>query len=253
MILLYDGSFEGFLSVIFECYAQKITPTDIRSDELFQDVFFDHKEFVPANSEQANRVWKAWQKKLSKNQHQLPFHAFLSNEQSIEMKLFHFAKTAFASNGLTESNFSDPDILVIRKAARRVSQEAMRMLQFIRFQLTKDNIYFAGIKPGYDVLPMILKHLQDRFADQQWIVYDIKRDYGFYYNLKTVEEITLNHKNFNLYDGSVSAHVLQEGEADYQNLWKDYCESITIKERLNLELQKQHMPKRYWKFLTEKK
>ena len=253
MILLYDGSFEGFLSVIFECYAQKIAPENICAEPDFQEQMFSPKLFIHTNPSHSFRVWKGWQTKLSTEMNQLPFQAFLSNEPGMEMKLYRFAQIAFASTVLTEGNYGDPEILAIRKAARRVMQEAMRMLQFVRFQLTKDNIYFSGIRPRYDVLPMTIQHFQDRFADQQWIVYDMKRDYGFFYNLKTVEEITLDEKAFNIQDGTVPSSVLQEGEANYQNLWKDYCKSITIKERLNLKLQKQHMPKRYWKLLTEKK
>lgn len=252
MILLYDGSFEGFLSVIFECYAQKIVPDDICSTDIFQEVIFSEKVFVPANTEHSTRVWKGWQKKISSELNQLPFLAFLSAEKGIEMKLYHFARLAFASPIPIESNYSDPQILDIRKASRRVTQEAMRMLQFVRFQLTKDSIYFSGIRPRYDVLPMTLKHFKDRFADQHWLVYDMKRDYGFYYNLHSVDEVTLNDQSFNSQTGKVPLNVLEEEESHYQNLWYDYCQSITIRERLNPKVQKQHMPKRYWKFLPEK-
>lgn len=252
MILLYDGSFEGFLSVIFACYARKITPKDICSLDHFQEVMFTNKLFISTNQEQAHRVWTGWQKKISRELNQLPFLAFLSAEAGIEMKLYHFARVAFTSPIPIEGNFGDQQILEIRKASRRVTQEAMRMLQFVRFQLTKDGIYFSGIRPRYDVLPMTLKHFKDRFADQHWLVYDLKRDYGFYYNLHTVDEVTLNDQRFNVQSGKVDFNILEEEEAHYQNLWYDYCQNITIRERLNLKVQKQHMPKRYWKFLPEK-
>jgi len=142
---------------------------------------------------------------------------------------------------------------MVRKAARRVMKEAMRMLEFIRFQRTLDNIYFAPISPDFDVIAMTLKHLKERFADQMWLVYDLKRDYGFFYNLKSIEEVTLNEKSFNTSNGAVPLNLLQEEEAVYQTMWKGYCQNITIRERLNPKLQKQHMPKRYWKFLPEKR
>jgi probable DNA metabolism protein len=252
MVLLYDGTFEGFLSVVFECYAHKIAPDDICSEEQFQGRLFAEKRFVPSNPEHSTRVWKGWQKKISNELNQLPFLAFLSGEPGIEMKLFHFAKVAFASPVPVEGNYSDPIILDIRKASRRVTQEAMRMLQFVRFQLTLDGIYFSGMRPRYDVLPMTLKHFKDRFADQHWLLYDLKRDYGFYYNLETVDEITLDAKMFNLQTGQAHHNVLQENEEAYQSLWNNYCQNITIRERLNHKCQKNHMPKRYWKFLPEK-
>ena len=46
----------------------------------------------------------------------------------------------------------------------------MRMLQFVRFQRTKDQMYFCGIEPKYDVIPLIINHYQKRFADQRWLI-----------------------------------------------------------------------------------
>jgi probable DNA metabolism protein len=45
--------------------------------------------------------------------------------------------------------------------------------------------------------------------------------------------------------------MVHEEETAYQSMWKGYCKNISIRERMNLKLQKQHMPKRYWKFLPE--
>lgn len=253
MILTYDGSFEGFLSVVFECYSQKIEPTDICSVTAYQEQLFCQKQFVHSNKDHAKRVWKAWQNKLSTTLNQLPYLAYLSNEKGMETKLFHFAQKSFSSKILCEQNFGDSEIMDIRLAARKVSQEAMRMIQFTRFQQTSDFIYFSALYPRYDVLPMTIKHFRDRFADQQWVIYDLKRDYGFYYNLKKVDEISIDHKEFNIVNGSLSSGIVHESEAAYQSMWSNYCKNITIKERLNLKVQKQHMPKRYWKFLTEKK
>lgn len=253
MILVYDGTFEGYLSVVFEVYNRKLKPTNIASEKNLQETMFVEKEFIHSDATHSDRVWKGLQKKLSSELNQLPYSAFLSGEEGIEMALLHFIRMAFSSPVPIEGNFGDMDVLTVRKAARRVMKEAMRMLQFIRFQRTLDDIYFSAISPDYDVMPMTLKHLKERFADQLWVVYDLKRDYGFFYNRETVEEITLNEKSFNTANGEVPLNLLQEDEAFYQTAWKGYCKNITIRERLNLKLQKQHMPKRYWKFLPEKK
>jgi probable DNA metabolism protein len=253
MILVYDGTFEGFLTVVFECYSRKLEPTNICSEKNLQEILFIGKEYITTVTSHSDRVWKGLQQKLSKELNQLPYSAFLSGEGGIEMALLHFIRMAFASPVPIEGNFGDIDVLMVRKAARRVMKEAMRMLEFIRFQRTLDDIYFAPISPDYDVMPMTLKHLKERFSDQLWLVYDLKRDYGFFYNLKSVEEVTLNEKSFNTSNGAVPLNLLQEEEAVYQTMWKGYCQNITIRERLNPKLQKQHIPKRYWKFLPEKR
>jgi len=253
MILVYDGTFEGFLTVVFECYSRKLVPENICSEKNLQEILFIGKEYITTETSHSDRVWKGLQLKLSTELKQMPYSAFLSGETGIEMALLNFIRMAFASPVHIEGNFGDMDVLMVRKAARRVMQEARRMLQFIRFQRTLDGIYFAPISPDYDVIAMTLKHLKERFADQLWLVYDLKRDYGFFYNLKSIEEVTLNEKSFNTINGIVPLNLLQEEEAVYQSMWKGYCQNITIRERLNPKLQKQHMPKRYWKFLPEKR
>ncbi|HEY3388941.1 MAG TPA: DUF4130 domain-containing protein, partial [Prolixibacteraceae bacterium] len=65
--------------------------------------------------------------------------------------------------------------------------------------------------------------------------------------------VTLIEISFNTSNGAVPLYLLQEEEAVYQTMWKGYCQNIAIRERLNPKLQKQHMPKRYWKFLPEKR
>ena len=45
----------------------------------------------------------------------------------------------------------------------------------------------ANCDPDFNVLPLIRKHFLKRYADQQWIIYDLKRDYGLYYNLHKVD------------------------------------------------------------------
>ena len=250
--LIYDNSFEGFLTCIFECYDQKITPIDICRERDFQEVLFEEKMTIVRDERKAERVWKALRKKLHNRNKDLPFFAFLSEEDGIEMKLFRFAGRIFSTDHRVETDYGDRDILDLKKIERQVMREAMRMLQFVRFQKTKDDLYFAPIEPRYNVLPFTIKHFKDRFADQQWLIYDIKRDYGIFYNLKTTEEVVLTEKGFNGANGKLKADILEESEMSYQHLWKDYFDNINIKERKNLKLQRQHMPQRFWKFLPEK-
>ena len=252
MILVYDDTFEGFLSLVFECYRRKIEPTDIRPVNFYQESLFIHRENVQTDAENADRVWRGLQKKLTTQTRHVPFSAFLSRDEGIELAIYRFIRLVFEVSGQIGDNYADTDVLAVRKASRKVMKEAMRMVEFIRFQHTLDNIYFSAIGPDYDVLPIIMQHFRNRFADQQWIIYDLKRDYGFYYNLHGIEEVVLNDKAFNAGSGAVRKDMLQKGEMLYQTMWNEYCRSITIRERLNLKVHKQHLPKRYWKFLPEK-
>ena len=103
------------------------------------------------------------------------------------------------------------------------------------------------------MLPLTIHHFKDRFADQPWLIYDIKRRYGFYYDLKTVEEVAFEDATqAHLITGILEDQLMAQHEKFFQDLWKTYFKAICIKERLNPRKHKQDMPVRYWKLLTEK-
>ena len=128
----------------------------------------------------------------------------------------------------------------------------MRINQFVRFQETVEGSYYASFAPLYDVLPLSLPHFRDRFADQQWIIYDLKRNYGFLHDLKTVSRIVFDELKVNPQNGQLHHSLLADDEKLFQQLWKQYYKSICIQERKNPKVHRQHLPRRFWKFLPEK-
>jgi probable DNA metabolism protein len=100
------------------------------------------------------------------------------------------------------------------------------------------------------VLPLLIAHFKNRYADQRWLIYDGKRKYGIYYDLHTVETIELSF-NEDVKHGNIQI-IYDEQEPLYQSLWQQYFGSVNIKARKNTKLHIQHMPKRYWKYLPEK-
>jgi probable DNA metabolism protein len=123
---------------------------------------------------------------------------------------------------------------------------------FIRFQKTADEIYYAPFDPACNILPLTIKQFKDRFSDQQWVVYDTRRNYGFYYDLTDVSEIRISNSHINPFTGKINKGIMHESEPDFQELWSNYYQSTTIGERKNLKVHQQFLPKRFWKYLPEK-
>ncbi len=110
------------------------------------------------------------------------------------------------------------------------------------------------MEPEKNALPLAIDHFKDRFADQPWLIYDIKRAYGFYYDLKEVRQVTFEEgsREGHLVTGMLDESLMDKDEKLFQQLWKTYFKAICIKERLNPRKHKQDMPVRYWKHMTEK-
>jgi probable DNA metabolism protein len=249
--LIYDGSFNGFLTAVFCGFEQKLQQADIQKNGQAQNGLFTETETIFTNIEKAKRVWNGIRNKSNKAIKNIYF-AFLSGNKGIEPLLYHYIQKLMRTNEKIDTNYSDDCILKIEQLAHKVGREKHRMEAFVRFQLTKDEVYFANIEPDFDVLPLISKHFRSRYADQQWIIYDVKRNYGLYYNLSTVEMISLDLQD--IYMNSIhKSNVFTNEEHEYQELWNNYFQSTNIKSRINQKLHTQHVPKRYWKYLSEKK
>ena len=50
----------------------------------------------------------------------------------------------------------------------------------------------------------------------------------------------------------MDADVLSDNDQLFQDLWRTYFKAICIKERMNPRKQLKDMPRRYWKYMTEK-
>ena len=180
------------------------------------------------------------------------YRCYLSEIPDIELILLRYIQKALASPVSIEVNFADDDVLALSKIYKKESREPSRILQFVRFQKTADGMYFAVMDPIYNVLPLCADFFQDRYADQPWLIYDTRRNFGLYYDLTKTEIVRFEHPPVHLKTGKISTEQQDDYERASQELWKDYLQAITIQPRKNLRLQRQFMPKRFWKYLIEK-
>lgn len=249
--LVYDASFDGLLTCVFTVYELKLDKVNICPQHQHQEQLFGAILEITTDKEKADRVWKKIKEKTKGIEAYKLYAAFLSELPQIENHLLTAMQYIINSKKQVGSDYSHSSILEISKIAKSVGREKHRMEAFVRFKLTKDGIYFANIEPDFNVLPLISKHFKNRYADQQWIIYDIKRKYGLYYDLNKVEIIHLDFaKNFDF--TKTSSDVFAVEELEFQQLWKDYFKSTNIESRKNTRLHVQHVPKKYWKYLSEK-
>lgn len=252
VIFTFDNTWEGLLTCVFFAYEQKIYPTSIISDSKPKPLFHDYAYHIVTEEEKSNRVWEKLKKVLSHFARKMLLNVWLSEVEEAEMLLFRYICKNIDAPSSIEMNFGDPDVIHVSKIAKKVGSEARKIVQFVRFQQTKDNIYFAPVTPRYNVISMTTHHFKKRFADQEWIIYDTKRNYGLYYDLNRINEVAFDSSVLDAFiKGSLIDDKASESELFYRELWKKYFEHLTIKERLNLKLQKQMMPVRFWKYITE--
>ncbi|MGE8535816.1 TIGR03915 family putative DNA repair protein [Chryseobacterium sp.] len=248
--LLYDGSFDGLFTAIFEVFEYRYKEVEIASRERFhQENIFAEIHEVITQTEKSERVLNKLEQNIGKvGVHKL-LKVFLSEEPDLENLILSTVRQSIKhpEENILE-NFADSDILKISKIGKSVDRERHRMTAFVRFEKMKDDVFFSKIDPDFNVLPLIRKHFNDRYLDQKWMIYDLRRNYGILYDLDTCDFFYPDEKlNFSQYQ-----QKLNDEEKNYQTLWQRYFTKTNIVERKNMKLHIQHVPKRYWKYLTEK-
>ena len=267
-VYVFDNTLDGLLTAVFDSFFLHQQPEYLLAEGEQLPLFADEPHRVVTDCEKAERVWKGLEKHLSKDGLHMITISWLSEERALNQPLFNFICKVFRLKiNDFERNASDPDVLEVRNTCRRVLHEQLRMKQFIRFQKAKDGTYLAVVSPDHNVLPLVIDHFQDRFNDQPWLIYDAMRHYGYYYsltpnsspkgegsNFKVVRVMFEDETSvpFDLSNGKMDEAVLSENDKIFQDLWRTYFKAICIKERMNPKKQLSDMPRRYWKYMTEK-
>jgi probable DNA metabolism protein len=248
--LIYDGTFEGMLTAVFEIYERRLTHVKLIKGEFYSSALFEDLVQVITNETQAGRVLKGLKQKLSPNGLQRLYIAHLAEIEGDDDNILSYIRYVFDSVYNIEEDYGNKYVLRISEIVQMMRRERHRMEAFIRFQKLKDETFYAAIQPDFNVLPMLIKHFRNRYADQKWMIYDLKRSYGLYYDLHDTQFISLDFSAIKTPANVIAAYT--EDEGIYQHLWKNYFHSVNIPSRKNTKLHVRHIPKRYWKHLTEK-
>ncbi|MFQ3579163.1 MAG: TIGR03915 family putative DNA repair protein [Bacteroidales bacterium] len=252
LVYSYDGTFEGFFSVVFYGFERKENPTIITQATQINQLFARKVE-IYTELEKAERVQRAIIQKAGDTIFQLLWHVFLSEKNERELVLYNYCKLIFYSDGKELYNLNNSIVLQMMQIQKTVRREAHKLMGFVRFQKTTDGLFCSIIEPVCDVLPLLISHFCDRFKDQTWLIYDSKRNYGYYYNCTSIEKVTMNFSESIDKNGNIKHEFLDNQELFYQELWKKYHANVAIPQRKNLKLQMQLMPKRFWSYITEMK
>ena len=254
--LIYDGTFEGLISAIFDYYALKLKDVKICQPNNETLDLFANKITCVYEVQKFERVRKRLIEILGKSGFNALFKATLSEKKGIENTILEVVKYTFTSEKNILKDFGHFAVLELNQILKNISRERHRMTAFVRFKLGKDGIYYTTVAPDFDVLPLLATHFKNRFADQKWLIFDTQRQYGIFYDLHQVQTVEFSQiteqPTTQSMPSSVHSIDWDEAEKEFQVLWKNYFIATNIKSRKNSKLHLQHVPKRYWKYLTEK-
>ena len=239
---IYEEGFQGLLSAIYEAFYAKERPEAIVSQRDHQATLHSVPVWVMINNEKADKVYKAIADKISKHALRYIYYAFLSDSREKGIRIYDYLKLGFKEGSKVDLYVADQRVKALHDLYAKVAIEKHRMHGLVRFQLLENGIYYARIEPDHDIAELLAPHFSKRLADQHWIIHDLAREKAVLYNQREWISTILTEKDL---------PPLKEEEHVVQEIWKKYFRHIAIAERKNQKVQRNFMPKRYWKHLTE--
>jgi probable DNA metabolism protein len=96
--VLYDGSYKGFYSAIFEIYEYKITDPFFHKENMVNGSLFGHIHKTTFSEQKSARVFNKLKDKISRNALHQVYVTFLSEEKEIENVLLRYIQYVINSH-----------------------------------------------------------------------------------------------------------------------------------------------------------
>lgn len=240
LIYCYDGTFDGLLCCVFESYNSREIPTDILPDtkELPFLLPVKHIATIP---DRARRVRRSIPQKLGAEAADFMRRAFLTCHAQKELLLLRFLRLGYEKGPVVLRMLTDDTVHALMEAVRHLENEAHLLNGFVRFS-ESNGVLVSMIEPKNIVLPIIAPHFCTRYPNERFVLYD-----------KT-HAMALLHQNGTWEIADVEAFSMpdpDEEERKYRALWRLFYDTIEVEGRHNPRCRMGHMPKRYWRCMTE--
>jgi len=188
-VLIYDGSFNGFLTAMHYALENNIDILGFRKNQTDQKGLFPDGLIIYTVKKKAQTIWESLEKK-SHSAIRTIYFAFLSEAAGIDFMLYQFIKKLY---GMLDADTMEHSAIIetkISKLALQVNREKSYIENSLGFQNSDTSIYLAELEPSFNVLPLISRHFRYKYPKQPWIIFDSKRKYGLLYNGISLEMIS---------------------------------------------------------------
>lgn len=249
-VILCEDSMAGIFTAIYESYEWKLDPKEtelqISSDEdrkLFAEYFVSHP-----STEKMKKVSNTLQRDFGQQFFKDVAYTLSSKNKEKAQAVYQtiaLGLTLEKKSSVIEY-LSNPWVLMMFRLSRNAMREEDHLRGFLRFEELENGILFSRIGPENDVIGFLAQHFSDRFPMEDFMIFDDQRNYFVihpkgkpWYFVHDVED----------FDDSV--YIRSEQEKQYSELFKAFCQHISIRERQNPKLQQNMLPLRFREYMTE--
>ena len=177
MILLYDGTFEGFLSLVYEVYYKKLKPTKIYKT-LPNEILFEEILEINSSKESGIKVLNAIKTKFPKEILEKILNIFMCDSKEFEMALLEYIVIGFKDSKQLY-NINNSCVFYLNNLEKELFRVTHKLTGFIRFEELEDKTLYAKIESKFNVVYFLGRHFLKRFNNQNFIIHDLNRKLAF--------------------------------------------------------------------------
>ena len=240
MILVYDGTFEGFLSLVYEVYYKKLKPIKIYRT-LPNEMIFDDIIKIDTTKEEYEKVLNALKIKFPNEMIEKILNIFMCDSKDFELALLEYIIIGFKESKQL-FNINNSCVFYLNSLEKELFRNVHKMTGFIRFEELEDKTLYAKVESKFNVVYFLGNHFLKRFNNQNFIIHDINRKLAF---VKIENDFSIQEVAY------FDEPIYSSNEEKFQKLWKSFFKGVTINERKNLKLQTQMVPLLYRTYMSE--
>lgn len=193
--LIYDGTFNGFLTAVYFAFDKQLRIAGIQSKDAPQKELFTENRIIITNIDMAKSVWNTVSHTNAVAMKSIYF-AFLSETKGIPFLLYQYIRKLVSKTSSDQKELPGGSIRTIYNLAERVATKKKYLESFLKLESSKDGILFGVLDNMYDLLPLISRYFRIHHQDKDWLLYDHRRNYGLYYNKKNVQLVSFGDSAF---------------------------------------------------------
>lgn len=248
-ILICSDSLEGIFTGVYDGWTlgNQGRQVEICVERPAQSQLFAQYRTVETDEEKAGKVTRTICQSLGRQTYEQICYAAHSVEEDKGTCIYYALREGLAGGKADPDalqNLKNPYILRLAGMRLAVWHEMHRFLGFVRFREIKDKILLSVISPDNPVLPLLGPHFADRLPGENWIIYDEKRQDALVHPAGKPWHI---RRQAPLEERWMKGELVEE----YASLWKEFCQSVSVSERENPRAQRQNLPHKYRKHMTE--
>ena len=142
-IYVYDGTFDGFLTIVFDSYSNKVLPQKIYSYNDYVENFLDKTVYVKTDYEKSKRVFNGIEKNICYEALYNSYNAFLSNEKDKEIYILKYLCNGFDVGPKINNMLTISYVFKVINMRKKALAECHKLKGLLRFQEVGNNLCYA--------------------------------------------------------------------------------------------------------------